>query len=88
MTQINVWKAGRGSFEKAVAAAEKGDVIIYHVGTTCHKSAHRRMALGAQQAGLVMLVKIRLSPDGIFSHRAMRTKKPYHPFLEAKDDEF
>ena len=87
MTTINVSKAGRGSFERAVGEAKKGDVIIYHVGPTCQKATHRKIAMGAHQVGLVLLVKVRLSPDGIFSHRAIRTKKPYKPFREAQDDE-
>jgi hypothetical protein len=87
LTTINVAKGEPGSFERAVAEAKKGDTIIYHVGTNCQKARHRRMAMGAYQAGLVILVKMRLSADGWFSHRAIRTKKPFHPFFEARDED-
>lgn len=86
MNIVNVSNQAKGSFERAVAEARKGDVIIYHVGLTCQKAKHRRIAMGAYEVGLVLLVKIRLSPDGMFSHRAIRTKKHYHSFHEARDE--
>lgn len=89
MTKYNVANHGKAAFEKAVSDAQKGDVIVYHIGSSCNRSPSRRMAMGAYQAGLVILVKVRLSFDngGVFSHRALRTKKPWHPFFEARDED-
>ena len=87
MNHFNVAFKGKAAFEEAVSKAEKGDVIVYHVGETCMKAGARKMALGAYQAGLVLLVKERLSEDGVFSHRAIRTKKEWRPYREARDDD-
>lgn len=87
MSTINVSKQKFGAFRQAVSDAKRGDVIIYYIGLNCRTATHRLTALGAYQAGLVLLVQSRLSHDGIFSYRAIRTAKPFHPFREAQDDE-
>lgn len=62
----------RGSFAAAIAAAEPGDRIVYHVGQHCG-GAHRQEARDAYEAGLVLLTS-RRSIDGMFEYIAVRTK--------------
>jgi len=80
------------AFKKAVMEANPGEQIIYSLNTNCRKAACRLMALGAYEAGLVMLVKKAVgspSDDGfrIYQHIAIRTKKQYRHFKEADPTE-
>lgn len=62
----------KGAFPAALAEAEPGDRIVYHVGQHCG-GAHRQDARDAHEAGLVLLTT-RRSIDGMFEYIAVRTK--------------
>lgn len=82
------------AFKKAVANAQAGEHIVYSLNTSCRKSPCRLMALGAYEAGLVLLVKKPIGElnedDGfrIYQHIAIRTKKAYRHFKEADLEEY
>lgn len=81
------------AFKKAVMEANAGDHIVYSLNFSCRKSPCRLMALGAYEAGLVLLVKKlvgeRADEDsiGLYKHIAIRTKKAYRHFKEADPTE-
>ena len=68
----NVAKSPRGSFDAAVATADAGEEIVYHVGEFAG-GAHRREAYAAYEAGKVVLVQRRVAPK-LFRFIAVRTK--------------
>lgn len=67
------------AFRAAVLSCKHRDTIVYHVGLHCHDSPLRCWAMGAYEAGLVLLVKKRKS-GGVFDHHAIRTSKRFRNF--------
>jgi hypothetical protein len=67
------------AFRAAVLSAKRRDTIVYHVGFHCQGAPLRCWAMGAYEAGLVLLVKKRKS-GGVFDHYAIRTSKRFRNF--------
>lgn len=89
---MQVWDIEKGThvdFLRTVAAAKEKDRIIYHRGASCQVAPLRLWALGASDAGLVLLVKIRVKPnEPTFEHVAIRGKKKFRPFKKAVEIKF
>ena len=67
------------AFRAAVLSCKHRDIIVYHVGLHCHDSPLRCWAMGAYEAGLVLLVKER-QHAGVYYHYAIRTVKRFRNF--------
>lgn len=84
MVVVEITSDNQVDFLRAIAQAQPRDRIVYHKGATCHASPLRLWALGASDAGLVILAKIRVKPgDTAFEHIAIRTKKKFRAFKRA-----
>lgn len=68
------------AFRAAMLSCKHRDTIVYHVGAHCQDAPLRCWAMGAYEAGLVILVKERKN-GGIFEHCAIRTAKKYRTFI-------
>lgn len=83
MNRIEIAPAGASkqidAFRAAVLSAKKRDTIVYHVGAHCQGAPLRCWAMGAYEAGLVLLVKER-KEGGVFAHYAIRTSKKFRNF--------
>lgn len=71
-------------FVDAVRACKHQDRVVYHVGPHCMSAPLRRWALGAYEAGLVVLAKERVGPAS-YNHYAIRTKGKFKHFVPAAD---
>lgn len=71
MAQIDITKERAGMFLMALANAEPGDEVIYHVGEHA-AGAHKRDALSAQEAGHCLLYQRRVGP--LFAYIARKPK--------------
>lgn len=84
MAIINIDTDNYADFLRAVAQANAQDRIVYHRGATCYFSPLRLWALGASDAGMVILAKTRISSgESNFEHIAVRTKKKFKAFKKA-----
>jgi hypothetical protein len=72
MAQIDITKERSGTFGDALAGAEPGDEIVYHVGDRIG-GAHRREAFAAGSAELCILYQRRLE-GGMFAYIACKPK--------------
>jgi hypothetical protein len=72
MTQIDITKERTGSFLMALADAEPGDEIVYHVGDRIGGN-HKREAFAAGESNLCLLYQRRLD-DGTFAYIARKPK--------------
>ena len=73
MAQIDITKERTGAFGRALADAEPGDEIVYHVGDRIG-GAHRRDAFSAGSADLCILYQRKLE-NGMFAYIARKPKK-------------
>lgn len=73
-------------FLKAITIAKPSDRIVYHRGPTCANSPLRLWARGAYEAGLVILVKVRVQATTDFDHVAVRTSKKFKVFKKATEE--
>jgi hypothetical protein len=72
MTQIDITTERSGSFLMALADAEPGDEIVYHVGDRIGGN-HKREAFAAGESNLCLLYQRRLD-DGTFAYIARKPK--------------
>lgn len=70
MPQIDITKEKKGMFAHALAGAEPGDEIVYHIGESLGGS-HRAEAYGAGEAGLCHLYQRRLH-GSVFAYIARK----------------
>lgn len=72
MAKIDITSQRTGTFGHALADAEPGDEIVYHVGDRIG-GAHRRDAFAAGSADLCLLYQRRLE-NGLFAYIARKPK--------------
>lgn len=70
MTVIDITKHKQGHFWHALADAEKGDRIVYHIGDHC-AGLHRKDAAQAEKDGKCFLFCKRID-NGMFAYLAVR----------------
>ena len=71
MAQIDITKERAGMFGHALAGAEPGDEVVYHVGEHAG-GQHRRDAFEAAQGGACLLYQRRVGP--LFAYIARKPK--------------
>lgn len=67
---IDIAERKVGAFWEALAEAEKGDRVVYHVGDHCG-GVHRRDAADAERQGVCLLFCKRMS-NGQFAYLAVK----------------
>ena len=72
MTQIDITKERPGALAMALASAQPGDEVIYHIGEHA-AGAHKRDALLAEGSGWCLLYQRRLG-DRRFAYIARKPK--------------
>ena len=74
MAEHDLTKAKPGSFLTALANAEVGDDLLYHVGEFAG-GPHKRAAMLSFEGGKSFIFRRKLGP-GLFAHYVRKTRKP------------